>query len=136
MRTYQFLSFFFLLSFTLSKKRRVFFLLIIVNPQTIPSPLPSPQSLLQKNQQLAQQAQAQANRKSSLNAVIDKLKSEMDSNMTPPVINKTKGEYQIKSSGTTSDGIKITFNKTKKSDSKSPKHTGYLLSYFYFSQLL
>lgn len=34
-----------------------------------------------------------------------------------------KGEYMIKSSG--SDGIKITFNKTKSSKgSKSPKHTG------------
>jgi hypothetical protein len=62
----------------------------------------------------------QANRKSSLNAVIDKLKSEM----TPP--GEKKSEYQIKSSGTSTDGIKITFNKTKKSSgSKSPKHTGY-----------
>jgi hypothetical protein len=69
-------------------------------------------------------ALAQANRKSSLNAVIDKLKSEMaDTIMTPP--SEKKGEYQIKSSGTSSDGIKITFNKTKKSsESKSPKHTG------------
>lgn len=47
--------------------------------------------------------------------------------MTPPGITEKKGEYQIKSSGTSSDGIKITFNKTKKSSgSKSPKHTGYL----------
>lgn len=70
------------------------------------------------------QSQAQANRKSSLNAVIDKLKSEIaDTIMTPP--SEKKGEYQIKSSGTSSDGIKITFNKTKKSsESKSPKHTG------------
>lgn len=85
---------------------------------------------MQKNQLSSQQAQA--NRKSSLNAVIDKLKSEMD--MTPPVANKN--EYQIKSSGTTSDGIKITFNKTKKSDSKSPKHTGYLIHHITFYQTL
>lgn len=78
----------------------------------------------QKNALSQAQAQAQANRKSSLNAVIDKLKSEIaDTIMTPP--SEKKGEYQIKSSGTSSDGIKITFNKTKKSsESKSPKHTG------------
>lgn len=82
----------------------------------------SPQTAGQKANAMAQ-AQAQA-RKSSLNAVIDKLKSEMaDTIMTPP--GEKKGEYQIKSSGTSSDGIKITFNKTKKSsESKSPKHTG------------
>jgi len=83
----------------------------------------SPQAAGQKAALLTQ-AQAQANRKSSLNAVIDKLKSEIaDTIMTPP--GEKKGEYQIKSSGTSSDGIKITFNKTKKSsESKSPKHTG------------
>lgn len=71
-------------------------------------------------------AQQALNRpKSSLNAVIDKLKSEMnDGSMIPPT--DKKNEYQIKSSGTTGEGIKITFNKTKKvsTDSKSPKHTG------------
>ncbi|KAG5673509.1 hypothetical protein PVAND_003551 [Polypedilum vanderplanki] len=90
------------------------------------SPLPSPQSALQKslNIQAQAQAQAQANRKSSLKDVIDKLKSSADTITTTTVSDK-KGEYQIKSSGTSSDGIKITFNKTKKSsESKSPKHTG------------
>lgn len=43
--------------------------------------------------------------------------------MTTPSGEDKKSEYQIKSSG--SDGIKITFNKTKASKgSKSPKHTG------------
>ena len=104
-------------------------------PPQVTSPLPSPQSLLQKNQLSAAQ-QAQANRKSSLNSVIDKLKSEMNhSSMTPPAEREKKGEYQIKSSGTSSEGIKmtlITFNKTKKSDSKSPKHTGYKFFILFF----
>jgi hypothetical protein len=86
------------------------------------SPLPSPQTL-QKNLSFQAQAQAQANRKSSLKDVIDKLKSSADTILTPA--GDKKSEYQIKSSGTSSDGIKITFNKTKKSsESKSPKHTG------------
>ena len=44
--------------------------------------------------------------------------------MVPPT--DKKGEYQIKSSGTSGEGIKITFNKTKKAsgEQKSPKHTG------------
>lgn len=44
--------------------------------------------------------------------------------MSAPANEEKKGEYQIKSSG--SDGIKITFNKTKggSKGSKSPKHTG------------
>lgn len=43
--------------------------------------------------------------------------------MSAPTGEEKKSEYQIKSSG--SDGIKITFNKTKASKgSKSPKHTG------------
>lgn len=43
--------------------------------------------------------------------------------MSTPGGDEKKSEYQIKSSG--SDGIKITFNKTKSSKgSKSPKHTG------------
>lgn len=41
--------------------------------------------------------------------------------MSMPGVDEKKGEYQIKSSAG-SDGIKITFNKTK--SSKSPKHTG------------
>lgn len=45
------------------------------------------------------------------------------SDMSAPTGEEKKSEYQIKSSG--SDGIKITFNKTKASKgSKSPKHTG------------
>lgn len=84
---------------------------------TIPSPLPSPQSLLKSS------SSSQANRKNSLSAVINKLKSEMTDAMTAPGAEEKKSEYQIKSSG--SDGIKITFNKTKSSKgSKSPKHTG------------
>lgn len=85
---------------------------------TIPSPLPSPQSLLKNS------SSSQANRKNSLSAVINKLKSEMTDAMTAPGAEEKKSEYQIKSSG--SDGIKITFNKTKSSKGppKSPKHTG------------
>lgn len=62
------------------------------------------------------------NRKNSLSAVINKLKSEMTD--TAPGGEDHKSEYQIKSSG--SDGIKITFNKTKMSKGLkgSPKHTG------------
>lgn len=83
--------------------------------QTVPSPLPSPQSLLK--------GASSANRKNSLSAVINKLKSEISDAMSTPGEEKKTGEYQIKSSG--SDGIKITFNKTKASKgSKSPKHTG------------
>lgn len=82
---------------------------------TVSSPLPSPQSLV-KNA-----SSTQGNRKSSLSAVINKLKSEMSDTMSGPSGEEKKGEYQIKSSG--SDGIKITFNKTKSSKgSKSPKH--------------
>ena len=82
---------------------------------SVPSPLPSPQSLIKNSNS------SQGNRKSSLSAVINKLKSEM--NETVPSGEEKKGEYQIKSSG--SDGIKITFNKTKSSKGlKSPKHTG------------
>jgi hypothetical protein len=58
-----------------------------------------------------------------LSAVINKLKSEMSDAMGTTGGDEKKGEYMIKSSG--SDGIKITFNKTKSSKgSKSPKHTG------------
>lgn len=79
---------------------------------TLPSPLRSPS--------LKSSMQPQINRKNSLSAVINKLKSEQT--MTPGEGNKS-GEYQIKSSH--SDGIKITFNKTKLSKGlKSPKHTG------------
>lgn len=47
----------------------------------------------------------------------------MSDTMSAPHSSDDKGEYQIKSSG--SDGIKITFNKTKMSKGlKSPKHTG------------
>ncbi|CRL02750.1 CLUMA_CG015829, isoform A [Clunio marinus] len=84
---------------------------------TVTSPLPSPQSLLKNS------SSAQVNRKSSLSAVINKLKSEMSDAIATSHGDEKKGEYQIKSSG--SDGIKITFNKTKSSKSpKSPKHTG------------
>lgn len=84
---------------------------------TVPSPLPSPQSLLKNS------SASQANRKNSLSAVINKLKSEMSDAMTAPAGEEKKSEYHIKSSG--SDGIKITFNKTKSSKgSNSPKHTG------------
>lgn len=84
---------------------------------TVPSPLPSPQSLVKNT------SSTQGNRKSSLSAVINKLKSEMNDTLSAPSGEEKKGEYQIKSSG--SDGIKITFNKTKSSKgSKSPKHTG------------
>lgn len=90
-------------------------------PQTITvaSPLPSPQSLLKGSS-----SSSQANRKNSLSAVINKLKSEMSDAMSAPSGEEKKSEYQIKSSG--SEGIKITFNKTKSSSkgSKSPKHTG------------
>lgn len=62
-------------------------------------------------------------RKSSLTAVINKLKSDINDTLSPLSGEEKKGEYQIKPSG--SDGIKITFNKTKSSKgSKSPKHTG------------
>lgn len=55
--------------------------------------------------------------------MINKLKSEMCDAMSAPSGEEKKSEYQIKSSA--SDGIKITFNKTKISKgSKSPKHTG------------
>lgn len=84
---------------------------------TVPSPLPSPQSLLKNS------SASQANRKNSLSAVINKLKSEMSDALTTPAGEEKKSEYHIKSSG--SDGIKITFNKTKSSKgSNSPKHTG------------
>jgi len=83
---------------------------------TVPSPpLSSPQSLLKTS------SSTQPNRKHSLSAVINKLKSEMSDAL--PGGDEKKSEYMIKSSG--SDGIKITFNKTKSSKGlKSPKHTG------------
>lgn len=75
-----------------------------------------------KDQSSKGSSQTQNNRKNSLSAVINKLKSEMTD--TAPGGEDHKSEYQIKSSG--SDGIKITFNKTKMSKGLkgSPKHTG------------
>lgn len=75
-----------------------------------------------KDQSSKSSSQTQNNRKNSLSAVINKLKSEMTD--TAPGGEDHKSEYQIKSSG--SDGIKITFNKTKMSKGMkgSPKHTG------------
>lgn len=85
-------------------------------PQIIQTPLSSPQSLFK-----GIGSSSQTNRKNSLSAVINKLKSVNDAMVAPDNENK-RSEYQIKSSG--SDGIKITFNKTKSFKSKSPKHTG------------
>lgn len=75
-----------------------------------------------KDQSSKGSSQTQNNRKNSLSAVINKLKSEMTD--AAPMGEDHKSEYQIKSSG--SDGIKITFNKTKMSKGMkgSPKHTG------------
>lgn len=64
---------------------------------------------------------SQGNRKSSLSAVINKLKSVNDAISATESEDK-KSEYQIKSSG--SDGIKITFNKTKSSKGSKTQHTG------------